>query len=152
MLKLKFLDKQVEDIEEAQKEEEAPIVKAEKFAVHGEEYENYAAKLYALWSVLSKLPGGTPEIPATATTALIPAVPATSQNQTLFDKFDVKFREINDKIKLFISVDPANFNIFLTPDKSDHKMITLGFDIKLFPENNNNNRSSINSRASTVIR
>jgi len=48
-------------------------------------------------------------------------------------------------------INPANFNIFLTPDKSDHKMITLGFDIKLFPEHNNNNRSSINSRASTVI-
>ena len=61
--------------------------------------------------------------------------------------------ETNRNKKQYIpDINPANFNIFLTPDKSDHKMITLGFDIKLFPENNNNNRSSINSRASTVIR
>ena len=58
-------------------------------------------------------------------------------------------------------INPANFNIFLTPDKSDHKMITLGFDIKLFPESkknnirssvSSNNNSSVNSRANTVIR
>jgi hypothetical protein len=69
--------------------------------------------------------------------------------------------ETNKNKKQYIpDISPANFNIFLTPDKSDHKMITLGFDIKLFPSNNNNirssvssnnKRSSINSRDSTVI-
>ena len=68
--------------------------------------------------------------------------------------------ESNTNKKQYIPyINPANFNIFLTPDKSDHKMITLGFDIKLFPSNNNNirssvssnNNSSVNSRASTVI-
>ena len=49
----------------------------------------------------------------------------------------------NTKKKQYIpDINPANFNIFLTPDKSDHKMITLGFDIKLF--------LSINSNANTV--
>jgi len=43
-------------------------------------------------------------------------------------------------------INPANFNIHLTPDKSDHKMITLGFNLKLFSENNNIN-SNINSRS-----
>ena len=30
---------------------------------------------------------------------------------------------------MFSFIHNSNFNIFLTPDKSDHKMITLGFDI-----------------------
>ncbi len=71
--------------------------------------------------------------------------------------------ETNRNKKQYIpDINPANFNIFLTPDKSDHKMITLGFDIKLFPEpkknkirssvSSNNNNSSVNSRANTVIR
>ena len=70
--------------------------------------------------------------------------------------------ETNRNKKQYIpDINPANFNIFLTPDKSDHKMITLGFDIKLFPESkknnirssvSSNNNSSVNSRANTVIR
>jgi hypothetical protein len=60
--------------------------------------------------------------------------------------------DTNTNKKQYIpDINPANFNIFLTPDKSDHKMITLGFNIKLFPEPKKNNiRSSVNSNTNTV--
>ena len=53
MLKLKFLDKQVEDIEKAQMAVESSIVKSEKFAVFGEKYKEYVKILFDLWGKMS---------------------------------------------------------------------------------------------------
>ena len=60
MLKLKFIDKQVADIDSAQMNVEESIVKAEKYAIFGEEYNNSANKLYDLWLKLKD--GGLTDI------------------------------------------------------------------------------------------
>ena len=49
MLKLKFVEKQIADIDKAKIEIEAPIVKSEKFAIISENYKNNANILYDFW-------------------------------------------------------------------------------------------------------
>jgi hypothetical protein len=61
MLKLKFLDKQVEDVEKAKIEVEKPIVEAEKFAAFGEKYRDIALEIYSIYQKMITFKKGTPK-------------------------------------------------------------------------------------------
>ena len=49
---------------------------------------------------------------------------------SMTDRIIFCLADTNTKKKQYIpDINPANFNIFLTPEKSNHKINTLGFDI-----------------------